>query len=70
MENTFDKYFSIRRVWKFNITVEFCFFINPWQDNRFRKNSRMPILSNILKLVSSIVVLHEMALKVLDLHDR
>ena len=40
----------IRRDRQFNITVEFIFFMNSWQDTRLSNSSVIPIPSNILKL--------------------
>ena len=70
MDNGLDKLLLVIKVGRFNITVEFGFFMNPWQDTRFSNSYGMPIPSNVLKLVYLNVGLHEMALKVFDLHDR
>ena len=51
------------------MTVEFGFFMNPWQDTRFSNISGMPIPSNIMKLVCSNIGLDEMELKVYDWKD-
>ena len=70
MNNPFDKSLLIRRDRQFNITVEFDFFMNPWQDTRFSNISGMTIPSNTLKLVSLNVGLPEISHNVFDWHYR
>ena len=69
MDNGLDKLLLVIKVGRFNITVEFGFFMNPWQDTRFSNSSWIPIPSNILKLISLNVGFYEMALKVFYWHD-
>ena len=60
INNPFDKYLFTKGYWKFNITVEFVFSMNPWQDTRFSNSSGIPIPSNKLIFVSLNVVFFEM----------